>query len=59
MLKFGEPSVASLVDEACRERVADWFGLLDDALAAAGGLDGTGAPASGPARTALTIQPRL
>jgi hypothetical protein len=50
MLKFGERSVASLVDEACRERVADWFGLLDDAFAAAGGLDGTGATASGPAR---------
>src|SRR6266576_2321597 len=39
-LKFGEQSVASLVGKACRERVANGFGLLDEALAAAGGLDG-------------------
>ncbi|HEU0038470.1 MAG TPA: hypothetical protein VFR76_04280, partial [Verrucomicrobiae bacterium] len=58
MLKFGEQSVASLVDNACRERVADWLGLLDDALAAAGGLDGTGVPASGPARTPGDSAPR-
>ena len=40
MLKFGAQSIAALVDDACRKRVADWLSLLDDCLAAAGGLDG-------------------
>ena len=50
MLKFGEQSTASIVDNASRERIANWLGLLDEALAAAGGFDGTGVPASEPAR---------
>ena len=41
MLEFGERSIASLVDQQRRERVADWLELLDDTLAAAGGMDGT------------------
>jgi len=41
MLKFGAQSVAALVDDACRERVAGWLSLLDNCLVAAGGLDGT------------------
>jgi len=44
MLKFGAQTSAALVDEACRERAGDWLGLLDDALAAAGALDGTKTP---------------
>ncbi len=41
LLEFGERSLAALVDERCRQRVAGWLGLLADCLAAAGGLDGT------------------
>jgi hypothetical protein len=44
MLKFGAQSIAALVDGACRRRLADWLSLLDDCLAAAGGLDGAEAP---------------
>jgi hypothetical protein len=46
MLEFGNQAIASLVDDACRQRVSDWLGLLDECLAAAGGLDGTAKPRS-------------
>src|SRR5438034_1978217 len=38
MIKFGTQAVASLVDSKCRERIGPWLGLLEDCLAAAGGL---------------------
>jgi hypothetical protein len=41
MLAFGARAIASLVGDACRQSVQDWLALLDDCLAAAGGLDGT------------------
>jgi hypothetical protein len=41
MLEFGRAAIASLVDRSIRERSAPWLSLLDDCLAAAGGLDGT------------------
>ncbi len=44
MLAFGAQSITALVDSSCRQRVADWLSLLDDCLAAAGGLDGTETP---------------
>jgi hypothetical protein len=44
MLAFGAQAIASVVDDACRERVKDWLKLLDDCLGAAGGMDGTAAP---------------
>lgn len=44
MLEYGRQSVAALVSAAGRTRVTDWLLLLDDALAAAGGLDGTQRP---------------
>jgi hypothetical protein len=44
MLDFGERCLASLVDGQCRQRVAGWLTLLENALAAAGGLDGTQPP---------------
>jgi hypothetical protein len=44
MLKFGAQTTAALVDDACRQRLADWLSLLDDSLAAAGGLDGIETP---------------
>ena len=40
MLRFGRQAVASLVEPAARARSEAWLGLLDDCLAAAGGLDG-------------------
>jgi len=44
LLEFGARSVAALVDGPRRQRLADWLSLLDDGLAAAGGLDGTAGP---------------
>jgi hypothetical protein len=41
MLDFGEKSVARLVDDSARAAMRPWLALLDDCLAAAGGLDGT------------------
>jgi hypothetical protein len=41
MLKFGTKALASLADEACRQRAAQWLGFLDDCLVGAGDLDGT------------------
>lgn len=44
MLDFGTKAVAALVDQAGRDRMGTWLRLLDDCLAAAGGLDGTEKP---------------
>src|SRR5262249_52929696 len=44
MIDFGKLSVACLVDQATREQLRPWLALLDDCLAAAGGLDGTATP---------------
>ncbi len=44
MLKFGYQVVGQLVHHALRERTRTWSSLLDDCLAAAGGLDGTQVP---------------
>lgn len=41
---FGAQAIASLVDAETRERANDWLNLLDDCLAAAGGLDGAYEP---------------
>jgi len=38
LLAFGTQSLAALVDAPGRQRLADWLSLLDDCLAAAGGL---------------------
>jgi hypothetical protein len=54
MLVFGAQCLASLVDANGRERVAGWLALLDDALAAAGGLDGIGAPSPASASSLAT-----
>jgi hypothetical protein len=40
MRKYGQQAIASLVDNSKRQSVATWLQLLDDCLAAAGGLDG-------------------
>jgi hypothetical protein len=44
MLQFGEQTVSALVKPPLRQQMSEWLGLLDDCLAAAGGLDGTQKP---------------
>jgi hypothetical protein len=44
LIDFGGKCITCLVDAATREGMADWLRLLDCCLAAAGGLDGAGAP---------------
>lgn len=46
MLKFGAQCLASLTGQKVRAGAAKWLALLDDCLAAAGGMDGTDKPAS-------------
>ncbi|HUR46579.1 MAG TPA: hypothetical protein VMZ27_11940 [Candidatus Saccharimonadales bacterium] len=46
MLNFGAEVLASLVTDDVQERCSPWLALLDDCLAAAGGLDGS-TPESG------------
>lgn len=41
MLQFGAQCVEALLDDAHRQEFAGWFRLLENCLAAAGGLDGT------------------
>jgi hypothetical protein len=45
MIDFGVRSIACLVDDAARAGMQPWLAMLDQCLAAAGGLDGT-APAT-------------
>ena len=52
MIQFGAQSIACLVNAEARAAHAGWLALLDDCLAAAGGLDGT-APPTGTALTRL------
>jgi hypothetical protein len=40
-IDFGKRALAQLVDATARQRVSNWLHLLDDCLAAAGGLGGT------------------
>jgi hypothetical protein len=44
MLRFGAGAIQSLATEQVRKDQRDWLALLDDCLAAAGGLDGIAAP---------------
>src|SRR5438477_400327 len=44
MLQFGATTCASLVAAEARQQSAEWLRLLEDCLAAAGGLDGTVIP---------------
>jgi len=44
MADFGHKAVECLADAATRDRLAKWLGLLDDCLAAAGGLHGAEVP---------------
>jgi hypothetical protein len=40
-IEFGKKAVGQLVDASARQRISSWAALLDDCLAAAGGLSGT------------------
>lgn len=44
MLRFGAGCVAGLITPEIRSKSSSWLTLLDDCLAAAGGLDGSGTP---------------
>lgn len=44
MMEFGRQGIECLVDAETRGGMASWLRLLDDCLAAAGGLDGTAEP---------------
>jgi hypothetical protein len=44
LLKFGEQAIRSLGGQELHASCKDWLALLDDCLAAAGGLDGTEKP---------------
>jgi hypothetical protein len=44
MIQFGKQCVAALIDSDRRNNMKGWLSLLDDCLAAAGGLDGTEKP---------------
>lgn len=46
MIDFGKRSIACLIEEQARSSQEGWLQLLDDCLAAAGGLDGTASPSS-------------
>jgi hypothetical protein len=48
MIDFGQKSLACLVDAPTREALRSWLRLLDDCLAAAGGLDGADKPSGRP-----------
>ncbi len=44
MIDFGSKSIACLVDACARSEMQPWLALLDECLAAAGGLDGVSPP---------------
>jgi hypothetical protein len=45
--EYGDMCVAQLVDDSTGKNLADWLDILDQQLAAAGGLDGTAKPTTG------------
>ncbi|MBI2928359.1 MAG: hypothetical protein HYY24_22040 [Verrucomicrobia bacterium] len=57
MLDFGQQAIASLIDQAQRERAGDWLRLLDNCLASAGGLDGASEPREVPLRRLHSAKP--
>jgi hypothetical protein len=57
MIRFGKKCIDCLVDEPAREAMAGWLVLLDDCLAAAGGLDGTAPPSDRPVSRAHSARP--
>lgn len=50
MLDYGRKALAAMMSDEQRSQSATWLALLDQCLAAAGDLDGTGATSTPPAR---------
>ncbi len=57
MSDFGASAIAQLVDGECRETSLEWLTLLDDCLAAAGGIDGTQGTTGAPGTRRYSAQP--
>jgi hypothetical protein len=57
LLAFGTQCLAALVDASCRQRLAEWLSLLDDCLAAAGGLGGTQTASGKPVQRRHSAKP--
>src|SRR5262245_19398977 len=57
MIDFGRKSIACLVDAATRAGMAPWLALLDECLAAAGGLAGAEPPSGRPVRRMHSATP--
>ncbi len=57
MISFGEQAMAALVGADARQRMEGWLKALDDALGAAGALDGTRPPSGKPAARVHSVQP--
>jgi hypothetical protein len=57
MIDFGRKAIACLVGDDARAAASGWLALLDDCLAAAGGLDGTGEPSGREPRRQYSATP--
>ena len=57
MRRFGRRAILSLVTEANRADAREWLTLLDDALAAAGGLDGASPAVANPISRHYSVEP--
>jgi hypothetical protein len=57
MIDFGRRCTACLVDDAAREELRPWLSLLDECLAAAGGLDGADEPSGREVRRRYSVVP--
>ncbi|HEX8200004.1 MAG TPA: hypothetical protein VF590_05920, partial [Isosphaeraceae bacterium] len=57
MIAFGRRAIACLVDEETRQVLGPWRALLDEGLAAAGGLDGAGEPSGREVGRRDSLQP--
>jgi hypothetical protein len=57
MIEFGRRSLACLADDEARSAMKPWLTLLNDDLAAAGGLDGASEPTDRPAARRYSATP--
>lgn len=57
LLAFGRAAIASLAEGGARASLRDWLGLLDQALEAAGGLDGASARSETPTPRRYSARP--
>jgi hypothetical protein len=57
LLDFGRKSIDCLVDAATRQGLESWLKLLDDCLAAAGGLDGADDPSGASIERQFSAKP--